>query len=251
MAAATLLRAGGRRLDLGDAPPPGDPAWGRMLPEWMKAIRYGLAVHCHRGLVCWANRAALDTLGVPLREVIGTSPLRFVHPADRPRFHREHERRVYGEAQPYPLRFVRPDGTEVDRLVIPEVLQDGEGRLLGALVLLVPTDTVADALQARIRDELEVTTDAVRRLLREVESLGVLDRERQLDKLRERSPEVAALSEREWTILRELARGHRVSTIARELDLSPHTVRNHLKAIFRKIGVQSQAELAEWVTSQL
>jgi DNA-binding CsgD family transcriptional regulator len=33
--------------------------------------------------------------------------------------------------------------------------------------------------------------------------------------------------------------------IARRLGLSPHTVRNHLKAMFRKLGVSSQADLLE------
>ncbi len=39
--------------------------------------------------------------------------------------------------------------------------------------------------------------------------------------------------------------GYRVSSIARFLGISSNTVRNHLKAIFRKLRVQSQAELIE------
>ena len=33
--------------------------------------------------------------------------------------------------------------------------------------------------------------------------------------------------------------------IASQLNLSQHTVRNHLKAVFRKLGVHSQSELVE------
>jgi len=53
------------------------------------------------------------------------------------------------------------------------------------------------------------------------------------------------LTQREEEILRRLCSGDRVSMIARSLFISPHTVRNHLKAIFRKIGVGSQTELME------
>ena len=41
--------------------------------------------------------------------------------------------------------------------------------------------------------------------------------------------------------------GYRVSTIAQLLKLSPHTIRNHLKAAFRKVGVHSQQELIEYL----
>lgn len=57
--------------------------------------------------------------------------------------------------------------------------------------------------------------------------------------------ELPDLSAREWEILRSLLAGQRVPTIARTFFLSPHTVRNHLKSIFRKLGVCSQTELLE------
>jgi DNA-binding NarL/FixJ family response regulator len=53
------------------------------------------------------------------------------------------------------------------------------------------------------------------------------------------------LTHREQEIVRLLCTGQRVPTIARSLYLSPHTVRNHLKAVFRKVGVRSQIELLE------
>lgn len=51
------------------------------------------------------------------------------------------------------------------------------------------------------------------------------------------------LSPREREILEAVAAGQRVSSIARGFSISPYTVRNHLKAIFRKLGVHSQVEL--------
>jgi DNA-binding CsgD family transcriptional regulator len=56
-------------------------------------------------------------------------------------------------------------------------------------------------------------------------------------------PALRELSRRQLEILRRLLRGERVPTIADELFLSRSTVRNHLSAIYRRLGVHSQAEL--------
>ncbi|MGH9104420.1 MAG: helix-turn-helix domain-containing protein, partial [Acidimicrobiales bacterium] len=56
---------------------------------------------------------------------------------------------------------------------------------------------------------------------------------------------IESLTRRERDVLRLLLDGLRVSSIARRLYLSPQTVRNHLKAIFRKLGAHSQVELLE------
>jgi DNA-binding CsgD family transcriptional regulator len=56
---------------------------------------------------------------------------------------------------------------------------------------------------------------------------------------------LTVLTRREKDVLQLLLEGQRVSSIARRLHLSPQTVRNHLKAIFRKLGAHSQVELIE------
>jgi PAS domain S-box-containing protein len=58
-------------------------------------------------------------------------------------------------------------------------------------------------------------------------------------------PELATLTSREWEVVGALAEGSRVTTIARGLNVSPGTVRNHLSAVYRKLEVGSQAELLE------
>ncbi len=56
-------------------------------------------------------------------------------------------------------------------------------------------------------------------------------------------PELKDLSARQWQVLAEVMNGYRVNAIAEKLIISPHTVRNHLRAIFTKVGVRSQSEL--------
>ena len=59
----------------------------------------------------------------------------------------------------------------------------------------------------------------------------------------------ARLSTRETEVLSLLLSGQRVPSIAGQLHISPHTVRNHLKSMFRKLEVSTQAELIERVRS--
>ncbi len=51
------------------------------------------------------------------------------------------------------------------------------------------------------------------------------------------------LSERELEITQCVSRGLPTGEIAEQLFLSPHTVRDHIKAIFEKVGVSSRGEL--------
>ena len=58
------------------------------------------------------------------------------------------------------------------------------------------------------------------------------------------------LSARESEVVSMLMEGHRVASVAEILCVSPHTVRNHLKSVFRKLGVHSQAELIRLIRDQ-
>ena len=54
---------------------------------------------------------------------------------------------------------------------------------------------------------------------------------------------IQRLSQRERDIVGKLSAGQRVAEIATVLQISPNTVRDHLKSVFRKLGVSSQVEL--------
>ncbi len=57
------------------------------------------------------------------------------------------------------------------------------------------------------------------------------------------SAERKLLSARELEVLAEVAQGSSTADIATTLFISPHTVRNHLKAIYRKLDVSSRTAL--------
>jgi two-component system nitrate/nitrite response regulator NarL len=64
----------------------------------------------------------------------------------------------------------------------------------------------------------------------------------------ETPPWMAALTPRETDVLRATARGLSNKEIARELDLAEVTIKLHLSAIFRKMGVRSRTKAAMLAT---
>lgn len=62
--------------------------------------------------------------------------------------------------------------------------------------------------------------------------------------------EAYGLTGRELDVTRAIARGLGTSEIAAELYLSPHTVRDHVKGLFEKVGVSSRGELVHRVFAE-
>lgn len=60
--------------------------------------------------------------------------------------------------------------------------------------------------------------------------------------------EFGEITPREREVLLCLIDGNRVKTISKKLDISVFTVRNHIKSLFRKLGVNSQERLIEKAT---
>lgn len=136
----------------------------------------------------------------------------------------------------------------VDGSIIPVVATLHTPMLDGTTVLgrfvIVSESPVADretGAQRRLR-QIEGQLDEISTQLRLID----LERDRVADPVS--LPGLRRLSRREWEVLEHLLRGRRVPTIAEQLFVSQNTVRNHLKSIFRKLGVSSQAELLELVS---
>jgi DNA-binding CsgD family transcriptional regulator len=62
--------------------------------------------------------------------------------------------------------------------------------------------------------------------------------------------EAYGLTERELDVTRAIARGLTTSEIGAELYLSPHTVRDHVKGLFEKVGVSTRGELVHRVFAE-
>lgn len=100
----------------------------------------------------------------------------------------------------------------------------------------------------RDHDWLAATAPFVREAVRrmnEVQNPAASDRSALHDSLRQayRHFGASVLTEREREVTHLLLQGNSAKAIARGLTISPETARNHLKRIYPKLGVASQAEL--------
>lgn len=100
-----------------------------------------------------------------------------------------------------------------------------------------------DALQKLVSKD--VSSDEAESALTAARFAGLsTEGSRENDRIGELPQEHAnRLSTRENEIVQALGTGRRVKDIAQDLVISTHTVRNHLKAIYRKLNVRSQFEL--------
>ncbi len=134
----------------------------------------------------------------------------------------------------------RRDSSTFPALLVPHVVQE-PGRSGWAIVLVLDLGAIQTAKPVRnarsngLRDRLD-------RIALELQTLALTAAP---SATALHHPDFTPLSARERQIVALLLDGRRVPGIAEELDLSPHTVRNHLKSVFDKLGVHSQAELIE------
>lgn len=113
------------------------------------------------------------------------------------------------------------------------------------LWLIVPDRSPANGAMMRSQRERDLE-EAMGRISNELGRVGVVTESPHSQANLDR-PELSRLSPRERDVLEHLLDGHRVSTISQRLEVSEHTVRNHLKSMFRKLSVHSQPELIDFV----
>lgn len=147
-------------------------------------------------------------------------------------------------------RFVRPAGETFDVVMAGHQLRDGSGETLLHLCFvkaLPPDDSAGIARWLSRNLALQRFRDAVIRLDGAVESFaGRPPSEEPAPAVRlDALPGHAELTPREREVLLRVVEGLRVSHVAQDLGIRAATVRNHLKAIFRKTGLHSQARLIE------
>lgn len=203
-----------------------------------------LIAHELSGRILYANAAFGRLVGLPSETLRGCDPpYPFWHPRHAAQARAQLELVLSGQGERLGLRSIEARFRRSDGRTIDVVLAGGALRLRGELAgyggfAIERTDGNQDALGAGVAAVFSAVEALQGTLLAAGGAPATLAA----------SPprlEPLGATPREQQVLGLLLEGLRVPSIARRMQVSPHTVRNHLKSLFRKARVGSQAELIE------
>jgi PAS domain S-box-containing protein len=178
-----------------------------------------------------------DLLGYRSADLIGTSLIDITHPADETALLFACARATCDTNARVEVRLRHRDGTWRRVVAIVTLLNEGDTARF-AFALATPDLSGPASYISRVAG-LE---ESLRRIAVEVERAGVVTRLGATAEVSDVSV-LAGLSARQLEVVTRLARGERVPAIASAMFLSQSTIRNHLSAVFRKLGVHTQTEL--------
>lgn len=123
--------------------------------------------------------------------------------------------------------------------------EDAQIRALRAGAVGCLPKAIDPKILPRVLRRVRAGEAAVTRALatRVLEQVRMLDRAG-LDRFR---PIRSSLTQREWEVLDLLVEGTTTGGIARQLDVSPATVRSHIKHLLGKLGIHSRDEAVRYV----
>jgi len=130
------------------------------------------------------------------------------------------------------IREVSPDTRVIlftvdeSRASISEAIQAG---VSGYLLKDASVDELVNAARLALEGKAVIHPQLTRAFIEEVQ-------------FAEKRPDTAPLSKREKEILQKVAYGATTKEVARDLGISPHTVKTHLERIFEKLGANDRAQ---------
>jgi PAS domain S-box-containing protein len=196
--------------------------------------------------VVFANERLLTWLGYSEKDVVGHPVEKLIPPELAEPLRREADLIASGDVRARIGVLRRADSTTFPVLLLPQLRPGPPSGERVWFTVLVDLGTVQTAKPVAGRGGVTIR-ESLDRIALELQSLGLASAIADTPGIAADHPDIAALSERQREVLIRLAQGERVPTIAKRLHISPHTVRNHLKAMFRHFHVRNQSELIERV----
>jgi len=216
------------------------------LQSLLTAMSDGVLITDESGQRTYANPALSDLVGMDPCEPGKDPALPSWLPEDQQSRYTQYlrdarEGRIGREIVSLEWRLCTATGREIAALIKLIPMRGSQGGPVPLIWLIVPDRSpviVGETDPAR-QGQLE---ESMRKIAAELERVSIATNAVSARR-NAAAPELGRLSPRETEVLDRLLEGHRVTSIAGQLDVSEHTVRNHLKSMFRKLSVHSQAEL--------
>jgi PAS domain S-box-containing protein len=234
-------------LEVSDGPWSVHPTYAQIL-NVLDALNAGLLVRSVEGRIHFANGRALHWVGYEPKELDGMDVRELVPDELRPSFEDDLHEIHSGDERLRITIMKRKDGRTLPVVSCPHLLRDDEGVILAVVTVLLDLGEVQTARRVDGRPASGLSA-GLERIAHELRTLSLFAGSAGIGRLAPDHPDVALLSAREREILSELVTGLRVPAIAKKLFISPHTVRNHLKSMYRKLEVPDQASLIERIRS--
>jgi PAS domain S-box-containing protein len=229
------------------AEPGGLSHWVEELVHVMDRMNCGLIGRDPESRILFVNPRILHWTGWERADLIGRRLRMLFPPEIQAQTRREVAATERGDIRARLSIMMRKDSTTFPILIIPQTFEDAAGKHAGIVSLVVDLGTIETAKHVGGTPP-RTLTGRLEQISWELQSLS-LAAAVSSDAMPLSHPDLRELSSRESEILSLLASGDRSTAIAKQLHISPHTVRNHLKSIFRKLGVKNQGELIARVRS--
>jgi PAS domain S-box-containing protein len=226
----------------------GEQPWYQDIDAFIDKVNCGVAARDRDMRIVYINDRLLRWLGYERAEILGQESGILFPAKIRDLLLLEKEEIEGGDLRARLTVCLRKDGTGFPVLVLPQPMRDDAGEVIGGVSVVVDLTAIQTAKQAGYAAEGTVRS-LLERIALEIQSIGLVADHPAATRAPLEHPELQGLSPREMEVLTQLLSAHRVPQIAEALHISPHTVRNHLKSIFGKVGVTSQAALIRMVRS--
>ncbi len=213
----------------------------------IEQLNCGLMVEDADGVVLYANQRVLEWSGYEVGELEGEQVSKLVPLELHDRLTHERLRALEGDQRTRLTVFQRRDGRTFPVAVAPSTLKRADTGQIGLVTLLIDLGEVQTA-RPMGADEGSLSAELAL-VAAKLQTLSFTAAVSTDSALKIDHPDLRDLSPREKENLEHLMNGLRVPAIAKILHISQHTVRNHLKAIYRKLGVSSQSDLIEFIRS--
>lgn len=204
-------------MDIETGKSPLDVLDGKVLASVIEDAPMGFGLRDVAGNVTYVNRFLANLLGFEHpKDVIGREASSLVAEGDREAYRTRLQKPLTEHGDPYSMALRRKDGSELRVLVRPVPILGANGELIASAAFILDSAAFGEPVGSSARHAVDPAL-------------------------------LSELTDREQQLFDRLIAGESVREIAKSCSISEHTVRNHIKSIYRKLGLHSRLDIVRAV----